>query len=168
MKKTKRISISALCVALAFVLSYFESLIPLNFGVPGIKLGLANIVVLTALYLLPKSDAFVISFIRILLSGLLFSGAFSLAYSFAGGLLSFCVMLLLKNSKKISMLGVSVLGAVSHNVAQIIVAIIIMESKSIAYYLPVLLISATVSGVVVGILSAVVFSRFYKKNNCDK
>ena len=89
MSKTKRISIIALNIALAFVLSYLETLIPLNFGIPGIKIGLANIVVVSALYTLPRRDAFFISMVRILISGLVFSGAFSLLYSFAGGVISF-------------------------------------------------------------------------------
>lgn len=159
MNKIKRISIIALSVTLAFVLSFFESLVPINVGIPGVKPGLANIVVLAALYLLPKRDAFFISMVRILISGLVFSGAFSLVYSFAGGLLSFLVMIAAMKCKELSIMGVSVLGALSHNTAQILVAAIVINTYRIAYYLPVLLISAAVSGVAVGMLGGIVVKR---------
>lgn len=160
MSKIKRISIVALSVALAFVLSFFESLVPVNVGVPGVKPGIANVVVLAALYLLPKRDAFFISMVRILISGLVFSGAFSLVYSFAGGLLSFFVMIAAMKCRDLSITGVSVLGALSHNAAQILVAAIVMNTYRIAYYLPVLLISAAVAGVAVGVLGGIIVKRF--------
>lgn len=162
MKKTKKIAVFALCVALAFVLSFLETLIPINIGVPGVKIGLANMVVLAALYLLDKRAAFAISMIRILISGLLFSGAFSLLYSFTGGILSFLVMLLAMKSEKLSILGVSVLGGAVHNIGQIIVAAIVMQTPRIVYYLPVLLISGALAGIVVGIISKIVVERLIK------
>ena len=162
MKKTKKIAVFALCIALAFTLSFLETLIPINIGVPGVKIGLANMVVLAALYLLDKRAAFAISMIRILISGLLFSGAFSLLYSFAGGILSFFVMLLAMKSKKLSILGVSVLGGAVHNIGQIIVAAIVLQTPRIVYYLPVLLISGALAGIVVGIVSKIVVERLTK------
>ncbi len=159
MSKAKKTAIFALCVALAFTLSFLESLIPIQIGVPGVKLGLANCVVLAALYLLGKKEAFCISMLRILLAGLLFSGAFSLVYSFAGGILSFLVMCFAMKSKKLSAVGVSVLGAAVHNVGQIAVAALVMQTPRIVYYLPVLLLSGAVSGVLVGFLSGIVISR---------
>ena len=162
MKKTKKIAVFALCIALAFTLSFLETLIPINIGVPGVKIGLANMVVLAALYLLDKRAAFAISMIRILISGLLFSGAFSLLYSFTGGILSFFVMLLAMKSKKLSILGVSVLGGAVHNIGQIIVAAIVMQTPRIVYYLPVLLISGALAGIVVGIISKIVVERLTK------
>ncbi|MBR4241089.1 MAG: Gx transporter family protein [Eubacterium sp.] len=162
MKKTKKIAVFALCIALAFTLSFLETLIPINIGVPGVKIGLANMVVLAALYLLDKRAAFAISMIRILISGLLFSGAFSLLYSFAGGILSFFVMLLAMKSKKLSILGVSVLGGAIHNIGQIIVAAIVLQTPRIVYYLPVLLISGALAGIVVGIVSKIVVERLIK------
>jgi len=157
--KSKKTALFALCIALAFTLSYLESLISIPFGVPGIKLGLANSVVLMALYLLGKKEAFAISMIRILLSGLLFGGAFSLLYSFTGGILSYFVMLFAIKSKKLSTVGVSVLGAAVHNTGQIIVAGAVMQTVRIVYYLPVLLVSGAVTGVAVGILSGVAVAR---------
>ena len=159
MSKSKRVATLALCIALAFTLSFLESLIPINIGIPGVKLGLANSVVLVALYLLSKREAFAISMVRILLSGLLFSGAFSLIYSFAGGILSFVVMVAAMKSKKLSPLGVSVLGASVHNVGQIIVAAAVMQTARIIYYLPVLLISGALTGVLVGVVSGIIVQR---------
>ena len=160
--KAKKTAYYALCIALAFVFSYLESLIPLNIGVPGIKLGLANLVVVTALYVMGERDAFIISMIRILLCGLTFGGVFSLVYSFAGGILSFAVMLLAKRSKRLSVLGVSVLGAAVHNVGQIAAAAAVMENAGVFYYLPVLLLSGAVTGALIGILSGTVISRIEK------
>ena len=162
MSKSKKVATFALCVALAFTLSFLESLVPVNIGIPGVKLGLANSVVLMAMYLLGKKEAFAISMIRILLAGLLFSGAFSLIYSLAGGILSYFVMLAAMQSKKLSALGVSVLGASVHNVGQIVVAGVVMQTSRIVYYLPVLLISGAVTGVIVGILSGIVIARLNK------
>ena len=160
--RAKKTAYYALCIALAFVFSYLESLIPLNIGVPGIKLGLANLVVVAALYVMGDRDAFITSMIRILLCGLTFGGVFSLVYSFAGGILSFAVMLLAKRSKRLSVLGVSVLGAAVHNVGQIAAAAAVMENAGVFYYLPVLLLSGAVTGALIGILSGTVISRIEK------
>lgn len=162
MKKTKRIAVVALNIALAFALSFLESLIPFNFGVPGVKIGLANIVVCSAVYTLDRRDAFFISMVRILLSGLLFSGAFSLLYSFAGGIVSFLVMILLTKSDRFSPIGVCVAGAVSHNLAQIIVASLVMKTNIIVFYFPVLLFTGAAAGVGVGLLCAVIIRRVEK------
>lgn len=163
MSKSKRIATLALCIALAFTLSFFESLIPINIGIPGVKLGLANSVTLVALYLLGKKEAFGVSMVRILLAGLLFSGAFSLVYGFAGGILSYIVMVLAQKyemkSGKLSPVGVSVLGAAVHNTGQIIVAAAVMQTPRIVYYLPVLLLSGAVSGALVGIVSGIAATR---------
>lgn len=159
MKKSKRAALCGLLIALAFVFSYLESLIPINIGVPGVKIGLANLVVVTAIYTLNKRDAFFISMVRILLSGLIFSGAFSLLYSFAGGILSFFVMLLAQKNKRLSVTGVSVLGGAVHNTGQILVAAIVMQTAGLIYYLPVLLASGAVSGTLIGIVSNIIIDR---------
>lgn len=159
MKKSKRIALISLCIALAFTLSFLESLIPINLGIPGVKIGLANLVVLAALYMLPKRDAFFISMVRILISGLIFSGAFSLLYSFTGGILSFAVMMIAQKNKHLSIIGVSVLGAAVHNVGQIIVAALVMQTYRIVYYLPVLLLSGAASGILVGLISGITVKR---------
>lgn len=139
-------------VALAFVFSFVEVLIPISLGIPGIKLGLANIVVLTALYALGPKEAFFISCVRIVLVGFTFGSMASLLYSLAGGLLSWLVMCLLKKIKGFSMIGVSLAGGISHNIGQIFVAALMLKTTSVIYYLPVLLIAGTITGILIGIL----------------
>lgn len=157
--KTKKIAYLGLLIALAFVFSYIEFLIPVNIGVPGAKLGLANLVVIVALYTLGERDAFLLSVVRIVLVGFTFANMASMIYSLAGGILSYLVMVIAKRTKLLSMTGVSVLGGVFHNVGQIIVAILVLETASLVYYLPVLLIAGITSGVIIGILGAMVTKR---------
>lgn len=160
-KKTKNVALFGMMVALAFTFSYLESLIPFNFGIPGVKLGLANLVVVVALYTMKPAEAFSIAVIRIFLAGLTFGNAYSIAYSLCGGILSFAVMLLLKRTK-LSMVGVSMMGGISHNIGQIIVAAIVMETARIAYYLPVLLVAGLVTGLLLGVVSSLIVSRVEK------
>lgn len=157
--KAWKTALFGLMTALAFVFSYLESLIPINIGIPGIKLGLANLVVTAALYLFPKGYAFSIACIRILLSGLTFSGVSAMLFSLVGGLLSFAVMVLLKKTDKFSVIGVSAAGGVFHNIGQIIAAAFVMKTAQIVYYLPVLMISGVLTGVLIGILSNIIVKR---------
>ena len=160
--KSKKVAFFAPLVALAFVFSYLESLIPFHFGIPGIKLGLANLVVVTALYTVGEKQAFAVSVIRIILSGLTFGGVFSLVYSLAGGILSFLAMLIAKRCRALSVTGVSVIGGSIHNIGQLIAAAIVMETPSIAYYLPVLLLSGAVTGAVIGVVGNLIINRLDK------
>jgi len=157
--KAKNIALYGLLLALALVLSYLESLIPLSFAVPGIKMGLPNIVIVYALYAMRLRDAAIISLLRVLLVALLFGNVFSLAYSAAGAVLSLLVMSVLKSSGKFSEAGVSVAGAVAHNAGQILVAVVVLETGRLAFYLPVLCISGTVAGICVGLLAALLVRR---------
>ena len=157
--KAKNVALYGLLIALALVLSYLESLVPLSFAVPGIKMGLPNIVVVFALYRLRWRDAAVISLVRVLLVSVLFGNVFSLAYSAAGAALSLLVMLLLKSTGKFSETGVSVAGAVAHNAGQILVAVFVLETGRLVYYLPVLCISGTIAGVCIGLVSALLVKR---------
>ncbi len=159
---TKRIAYLGVLTALAFVFSYIEFLLPLNFGVPGIKLGLANLVVIVALYMINVRAACLLSFVRILLTGLTFGNLASMIYSLAGGILSLVIMILAKRSNVFSVTGVSVLGGVSHNVGQIIIAILVVETKSLLYYLPVLIISGTVTGALIGVLASILIRHLNK------
>jgi len=159
--KAKHIALFGMMVALAFTFSYLESLIPFNFGIPGVKLGLANLVVVVALYIMKPAEAFAIALIRVFLAGLTFGNVYSIAYSLCGGVLSFVVMYLMKKTK-LSVIGVSMLGGVCHNIGQILVAAIIMETVRIAYYLPVLLVAGLVTGFLMGIISKLVIDRFKK------
>ena len=158
----KKIAFYGLLIALAFVLSYIESLIPVFIAIPGAKLGLTNLVVLVALERFGKRDAFIINMIRILLVGFTFGNTFSLLYSFAGGILSFLIMILLRKTKKFSLVGISVSGGVGHNMGQIIVAAFVLETGALIYYLPFLLVIGTVAGVIIGILSAEILKRLPK------
>lgn len=157
--KTKKIAYLGLLIALAFVFSYIEYLIPVNIGIPGAKLGLANLVIIAALYTLNEKDAFLLSMVRIVLVGFTFANLASMLYSLAGGILSFLAMLLAKRTKKLSITGVSVIGGVFHNVGQIIMAIWVVKTASLIYYLPVLMVSGIAAGVAIGILGAMVTKR---------
>ena len=155
----KKTALLGMLVALAFVLSYIETLIPVNLGIPGAKLGLANLVVMVALYTLGTKEAFGLSMVRILLTGLTFSSMAAMLYSFAGGLLRFAVMALMKKTKKLSVTGVSVLGGIAHNAGQIFVAMWMLDTATLIYYLPVLAITGVASGTVIGLLAVMVIRR---------
>lgn len=157
--KSQRIARYALLTALAMVLSWLESMVPVTTAVPGVKLGLTNLVVIFALYRMSLRDAAVISGIRVLLVSMTFGNAYSFAYSLAGATLSLAVMALLKRTGRLSMLGVSVAGGVCHNVGQILVAMVVLETTGLAYYLPVLMVSGVVAGVCIGVVGAVVTKR---------
>ena len=159
MRNGKSVARFGLLIALALILSYLESLVPLSFGVPGIKLGLPNLVVIFALYRLSPRSAAVISLIRVLLSAVLFGSVLSLAYSAAGAVLSFLVMWGMRRSGKFGETGVSVAGAVAHNAGQILTAMLVLETGRLAWYLPVLCVSGTAAGVCIGLLSAVLVRR---------
>lgn len=157
--KTRKIAYLGLLTALAFVFSYIEFLIPVNIGVPGAKLGLANLVIIVALYTLGERDAFLLSMIRIVLVGFTFANLAMMIYSLAGGCLSYAAMVIAKKTDRLSMTGVSVLGGVFHNIGQILVAMAVLETESLLYYLPVLLIAGIASGVAIGVLGAMVTKR---------
>ena len=159
MRNGKTIARFGLLIALALVLSYLESLVPLSFVVPGVKLGLPNLVVIFALYRLSPRSAAVISLIRVLLVAVLFGSVLTLAYSAAGAGLSFLVMWGLKRSGKFGCTGVSVAGAVAHNAGQILTAALLLETGRLTWYLPALCVSGTVAGVCIGLLSAMLIKR---------
>ncbi len=155
--KTKKIALLAMCVALSMILSYAESLLP-SPGVPGVKLGLANLVVIFALYKFGWKEAAGISLLRVFLVSLLFGHAASLMYSAAGAALSLAGMILLKRTDKLSCVAVSVIGGVLHNVGQILMARLLM-GPNVVYYLPVLILSGTAAGVAIGVVSALIVKR---------
>ena len=149
-----------LTIALAMIMSYIEALVPLSFAVPGIKMGLANIVIIFVLYKIGTKEAILVSLIRVILVSLLFSNVMAMAYSIAGATLSLSIMWLLKKADKFSFVGVSIAGGIMHNVGQIIMAVILLGTQQIALYLPVLMITGTATGVVIGIVSGLVINRF--------
>lgn len=160
--QAKKIAYYGLFAALAILMGYVEMLIPLPVPLPGVKLGLANVVVVIMLYAMDTKGAFFISLVRVLLSGLLFAGFAGLLYSLAGAMCSFAAMALLKCVKRFSVVGVSIAGGVFHNVGQIIVAALVVENVKIAYYLPFLLVAGVVTGFAIG-LAAEVCLRYLKR-----
>lgn len=139
--------------ALALIFSYVETLIPIQFGIPGVKLGLANLIIVIALYRMKLSEAYLLSIVRVLLAGFIFGNYFSIIYSLTGGILSLTVMALLRKKGGFSVIGVSIAGGVFHNIGQLIVASVIVETFSVMYYVPVLLIAGLVTGLLIGIAS---------------
>ncbi len=156
---THTISAYGILIALALVFSYLESQIPTFFPIPGMKLGLTNIVVLLALYKIGNTGAMAINVLRIILVSLLFGGPSAFMYSLAGGMLSAVVMILLKKTKLFRMVTVSIAGGVAHNIGQILVAMFAMNTVSIVWYLAVLWVSGMVSGALIGLLGAELVRR---------
>ena len=154
-----KVAVFGVFTSLALILSYVELLIPINFGIPGMKLGLANLLVVILLYKCDPRDALLLSVIRILLSGLIFGNMFSIFYSLGGGLLSLAVMVFLKKTGQFTVAGISIGGGASHNVGQLLVAMFVVQTYQVGYYLPVLLIAGVITGAVIGILSAEVLKR---------
>lgn len=161
--KPKKLMTEAMLCGLALILSYVESLFPLSIAVPGIKMGLPNLVIVFALYRLGAGSAARISLVRVAVVALLFGNVYSFLYSIAGAVLSLLLMTLLQKVPGLHTAGVSVAGAVMHNAAQIGVAMIILGTDKIIYYLPALLVSGVVSGVVIGVLAALMIARIPKK-----
>ena len=160
--KTKKLALLGMCCAAAMILSYVESFIP--FGVPGLKVGLPNIVTVFLLYKIGWKETAVVSLLRCVLTALLFGTVMSLAYSIAGAILSLAVMALLKKWNKFSEVGVSIAGGITHNAGQIAVAIAVTGVEEIAYYMPVLAVGGTLAGLVIGICGAIIIGRFKKVN----
>lgn len=156
---SRKVASYGLFIALAFIFSYVEYLIPMPFALPGMKLGLANLVIIIALYGIGLKEALVLSMVRVLLVGFTFRDPSTLIFSFAGGILSWTLMAIFKKANLFSMVGVSIIGGIAHNIGQIIVAILYVNNPSLIYYLPVLLISGVVSGTLIGILGALVIKR---------
>ena len=148
-----------LFAALAIIFGYVETLIPVFAGIPGIKLGLANLSVLFILHRYSCKEAAFVSVVRIIEIGFLIGNMFSIVYSLAGAALSLTVMTLLKKKTDFSLFGISVAGGVSHNIGQLIVAMLIVENMALIYYAPALLISGVVTGLLIGWLTTEVSKR---------
>ena len=159
--KQKKLAYMGLFAAIAIIFGYVESLIPFFAGIPGIKLGLANLAVLFILETYTWKEAALVSIVRILVIGFMFGNMFSILYSMAGAALSLTVMTLMKRFSGFSILGISVAGGVSHNIGQLIIAALIVENTSLFYYAPVLLISGVITGILIGILTGEVTKRIH-------
>ena len=159
-----RVAYFGVFTALALMFSYIETMIPIQFGVPGIKLGFANIMIVIMLYKSSAKEALLLSIVRIMLSGFLFGNLSSILYSIAGGVLSLGIMTLLKKQGGFSVIGVSVAGGVSHNAGQLIVAMLVVETYQVGYYFPVLLVEGVLTGLGIGVVSQEVLKRI--RNIC--
>lgn len=159
---SKKVAMAGMFTALAMIFSYVEVLIPINLGIPGMKLGLANLVVVVTLYTMGAPMAFAVSMIRIMLVSMTFGSFSAMLYSMAGGILSFCGMALLKKVPNFSVIGVSLLGGVLHNTGQLLVAMAVVENINLIAYLPPLMIAGMVTGILIGIVSAQVIPRIKK------
>lgn len=148
--------------ALAMIFSYVEMLIPFSVGIAGVKLGLANLVVVIGFYILSAKEVFLVSMVRIFLMALLFGNGASILYSLAGGILSFLVMLTAKKLSGLSIVGISILGAVFHNIGQIMAAAWMLGTMKIISYLPVLLIAGIVTGMAIGVAAGQILHRIKK------
>ncbi|MBE5905497.1 MAG: Gx transporter family protein [Lachnospiraceae bacterium] len=160
--KAKQVAYLGVLIALAFILSYVESLIPLSLGIPGVKLGLANLVVMVALYTIGIKRAALLSVVRVILVGITFGSLSSMMYSLAGGLLSLGVMILFYKKEVFSVRGVSILGGVGHNLGQILMAMLVVQNGMLFSYFPVLLVSGTLAGMAIGLLAAMIIKRVEK------
>ena len=157
--KTKKLTTLAVIVSVAMILSFVESRIPAFVAIPGVKVGLANIAVIFALYKLGWREAIAVSVIRVLLVALLFGSVVSLAYSIAGAVISLALMILLKRLGIFTEIAVSVVGGITHNIGQILIAFLLLETKVVFYYLPFLLVFGVIAGIAVGAASALLIKR---------
>lgn len=158
MKKTKRLVLLAMLTAVAMILSYVESLLP-SVGIPGVKMGLANIAVIFALFRFGWKEAAALSLVRVVLVSLLFGSVGAMLYSLAGAVLSLAVMALLRRIDRFSTVGVSVAGGVAHNAGQILMAMLILQTKQLLGYLPVLAVSGIAGGILTGLVAALLIRR---------
>ena len=153
------VALYGMLASVALVMGYIESLIPIPYPVYGMKIGLANIVIVWVLYTINIKAAGTISLVRILLAGFLFGNLYSIIFSLAGAGLSLAIMWLLKKTEKFTIVGVSIAGGVCHNLGQIIVAVIVLENIRIASIFPFLMVSGVVSGIAIGLLGGLLFKK---------
>ena len=160
--KTKKVAFLGMCIALSMILSFVESQIPPLAAVPGVKMGLPNIVMVFMLYKVGAKETAIVSILRVILVGILFGTPLSMIYSLAGATLSLIGMILLKKTNLFAHVTVSVAGGILHNIGQIVTACLVMETAQIAYYLPVLFISGTIAGILIGLTAAMILKRLDK------
>lgn len=162
-RAVRRITFLGLALALALICSYVEALIPLPVGIPGVKLGLANVVVVAVLYMRDWRDAAVVSVARVLLAGFFFGSLYSILYSLAGAVLSLFIMQLLRCTDALHLISVSAAGGIAHNVGQFVVAACVVENYRLLYYLPVLFLVGMLTGVLIGVVVTAVLSRIPRR-----
>ena len=149
-------------MAFAFILSYIEMLLPLQVGIPGVKLGLANLAVLLAMYLIDCKSAFLLTVTKAVLTGFMFGNLSMIIYSLSGALFSFLIMLCMKKSEQFHIPVVSAIGGVAHNIGQLLIAMFMIDTYAVAYYVPVLLVSGLITGSLIGITVALLLPYLKK------
>lgn len=159
---TKKTAFIGLAISLAMILSFVESQIPAFVAIPGVKVGLPNLVIVFLLYKIGWKESVMVNILRVVLVALLFGNVQTLSFSLAGAALSLLGMILLKKSEKFSPIAVSIVGGVLHNVGQILAACLWTQTPQIAYYLPILLLSGTIAGIVIGIVGGMLVNRLDK------
>lgn len=157
LSRVQKTAYLGLLTALAILFGYIETLIPFFVGIPGVKLGLANIVTVLVLYLFDGRSACAVMLARVLAVGFLFGNAYGILYSLAGAVLSLLGMCLLFRCDKISVVGVSITGGILHNIGQLLVAAFAVKELRLSYYAPVLIIAGTLTGLLIGILAAIIY-----------
>ena len=157
--RLRRMTTLSLLFALAMIFSFVESRLPTFIPIPGVKLGLCNVVIIFTLLRLGAPSAIAVSLLRVLLSSILFGNAAAFFYSLAGAILSLAVMILIRHFRIFSAVGISAIGGVMHNIGQLLMAWILLGTVGVMYYLPVLLIAGTVAGVLIGLLAAYLAKR---------
>ncbi len=161
-KKSQSIALYGILIALGLLFSYIERMIPIPIPIPGVKLGLANLITVIGLYTIGIKGTIVVSLVRIIVVGFTFSNLFSMIYGTGGWLLSITAMILCLHCMGISCIGVSVIGGIFHNVGQIVIAIWVTQTPEVITYLPFLLISGVVAGSVIGMLGGNIVVRLKK------
>lgn len=156
---SRKTAFCGLVLALALMAGYVESLIPVAIAIPGIKLGGANSVILILLYMVGVKESFIVNISRVVLSGFLFGSMSSILYSLSGAILSLLIMTLLKKTDRFSISGVSMAGGVAHNIGQLTIAALVLETSAVWYYLPVLIISGSLTGLLIGFLTGEIRKR---------
>lgn len=157
--KTHRITLLAMLIAISILFGYLEAILPLLIAIPGIKLGLANIPIMFAVYKMKPLDVFLISIVRVAILSLTFRNMLAFLFSLSGAIFSISIMLLFKQSKFFSVTGVSIAGGVAHNMGQIIMAALILQIPGLLYYLPLLIIAGVIAGIIIGLISGLLIER---------
>ena len=161
-ERTRRVALSGLLIAMMLVLGFIESQIPINAGVPGIKLGLSNGILIFAIYMLDIPTAWLLMVLKVTLSGLLFGGFNTILYALAGGVLSMIAMTLLSRFKSLHPVTVSMAGGVMHNVGQVALAMVIFHTQQLLYYMAVLMLVGLLCGALTGVTAAAVMKHMKK------
>lgn len=162
-KQARRVAICGMLLALMLVLGFVESQLPVAAGIPGIKLGLSNGVLIFAVYMLNIPTAYLLMGLKVLLSGMLFGSPSAMMYAFAGGLLSLTVMALLSRMKGLSPVVISMIGGLSHNVGQVALAMVILNTPKLVYYMAILMVVGMITGLATGLAASGIIRRFQKE-----